>query len=215
VAIVRGARGLAPHRRRWPAALAGIGMAVLGQSLVDWPQLLPGLFGLALLALALAARMLGDPDQEAAAPATADRGGALRFAMLGRVAPILPAIVAVVGIGLLYMADARIRDARVAATPRARLDDAKSAAGLNPASITPLYLEAGAEEDLGRAPVARARLLKALHREPDNFATLGLLGDFELRQGNRAAAHRWYRRALRRNPLDVGLQDLVRRTGSS
>lgn len=215
VAIVRGARGLAPHRRRWPAALAGIGMAVLGQSLVDWPQLLPGLFGLALLALALAARMLGDPDQEVAAPATADRGGALRFAMLGRVAPILPAIVAVVGIGLLYMADARIRDARAAATPRARLDDAKSAAGLNPASITPLYLEAGAEEDLGRAPVARARLVKALHREPENFATLGLLGDFELRQGNRAAAHRWYQRALRRNPLDVGLQDLVRRTGSS
>ena len=187
-------------------------MAVLGQSLVDWPQLLPGLFGIALLALALAARMLGDPDQEAAGPVPADRGGQLRFAMLGRVAPILPAVVAVVAVALLYMADARIRDARVATTPTARLDDAKNAAGLNPASITPLYLEAGAEEDLGRPAVARARLLKALHREPDNFATMGLLGDFEIRHGNKAAAHRWYARALQRNPQDVGLQDLVRRT---
>jgi O-Antigen ligase len=212
VAIARGARRLAPESRRWPAALAGVGMAVLGQSLVDWPQLLPGLFGLALLGLALAARMLGDPDQEAAAPAPADRGGQLRFAMLGRVAPIIPALVAVVGVALLYMADARIREARAARTPHARLDDAKGAAGLNPASITPLYLEAGAEEELGRPGAARARLVKALHREPDNFATLGLLGDFELRQGDRAAAHRWYRRALQRNPLDVGLQDLVRRT---
>jgi hypothetical protein len=212
VAIARGARRLAPERRRWPAALAGIGMAVLGQSLVDWPQLLPGLFGIALLGLALAARMLGDPDQEAAGPVPADRGGQLRFAMLGRIAPILPALVAVVGVALLYMADARIRDARVATSPTARLDDAKGAAGLNPASITPLYLEAGAEEDLGHPALARARLLKALHREPDNFATMGLLGDFEVRHGDKAAAHRWYERALQRNPQDVGLQDLVRRT---
>lgn len=157
--------------------------------------------------------MLAAEEPAAPAPVEADRGGAFRWTLLARIAPIVPALVAIVGVAMLYIGDAHVRDARAAATAQAELRDARSAAGANPLSITPLYLEAGAEESLGRYAAARGRLLAALRREPDNFATLGLLGDFELRRGNRAAAHRWYARALAKNPRDIGLRELVRRTG--
>jgi hypothetical protein len=47
--------------------------------------------------------------------------------------------------------------------------------------------------------------------EPENFATMGLLGDLETRAGDRAAARAWYRRALALNPRDIGLRELAAR----
>jgi len=62
---------------------------------------------------------------------------------------------------------------------------------------------------MGRVRQARGALNDALRLEPTNFATLGVLGDLELRAGNRAAANRYYRRALDLNPQDQGLRELA------
>jgi predicted TPR repeat methyltransferase len=63
---------------------------------------------------------------------------------------------------------------------------------------------------MGDRPSAYRQLLDALALEPDNFATLGLLGDFEARGHDFAAARVYYRRALALDPLDTGLQQLAR-----
>ena len=77
--------------------------------------------------------------------------------------------------------------------------------------MAPHYLEAGALEGAGKRSAARAELLDALELEPKNFVTMALIGDLETRAGHRAAARAWYRRALARNPADVGLQQLAGR----
>ena len=58
-------------------------------------------------------------------------------------------------------------------------------------------------------PDARRELLAALEREPQNFVTLALLGDLEVRAGRPGRARAWYRRALALNPVDVGLRRLA------
>ena len=50
---------------------------------------------------------------------------------------------------------------------------------------------------------------KALDLEPNNFATLVLLGDFEVRSGHPATARAYYQRARSLNPRDIGLQQLA------
>ena len=77
--------------------------------------------------------------------------------------------------------------------------------------MTPHYLEASAYETLGQP----RRRLRAAATTPcrssrTNSATLGVLGDFEARGGDLAAARAYYRRALALNPLDTGLQQLAR-----
>ncbi len=84
------------------------------------------------------------------------------------------------------------------------------AAIFDPWSVTPHYLESSAYESIGERPKAVHQLNQALSLEPQNSATLGVLGDFEARGGNLAAARRYYRRALALNPLDLGLQQLAR-----
>ena len=106
-----------------------------------------------------------------------------------------------------------MRKARAADSGSAseRLETARTAERLNPFSLAPRYLQAGALEELDRVGAARAELRDALELEPRNFATLGLLGDLELRAGNAPEARFLYRRALALNPLDTGLRELSRR----
>jgi hypothetical protein len=191
---------------RWVASglLAGA-TVVLGQSMVDWIWLVPGVEGLAFLLIGLAVASLRRADEAPVA----------RSSPIGRPVAWLAAgglAIAAVGVGLLYVSDVDVRRSRVVgATPAERLARAESAGGLNRWSVTPLYLEASALEELGRVPAARERLHDALDLEPANFVTLGLLGDLELRAGRERVARRWYRRALERNPLDAGLRKLARR----
>ena len=87
---------------------------------------------------------------------------------------------------------------------------AQTAGRLDPWSVTPHYLQASAYETMGERAKAYGQLQDALALEPRNSASLGVLGDFEARGGNFAAARAFYRRALALNPLDVGLQQLAR-----
>jgi hypothetical protein len=119
--------------------------------------------------------------------------------------------VAVLAVLALFLSDAYIQRARsLVQTPRAELSAARTAAVLDPWSVIPHYLEASATESLGNRPAAGAQLRDALSLEPQNSATLGVLGDFEARGGHFAAARAYYRRALALDPLDTGLQQLTR-----
>jgi O-antigen ligase len=200
VAIAGRARFSGPAERATVAGLAAAGTVVLAQSAVDWLWLIPALFGLAVLALALAASGAEDVAHPVAWrwPPRALAGIALGAALFS--------------VGALFLSEVYVRRAREQAltSPTAALDSARQAAELDPVSVTPFYLQASALESEGRRAAARGKLLDALDLEEGNFVTLGLLGDLEVRAGKVAVARRYYRRALALNPLDTGLRELSR-----
>jgi O-antigen ligase len=202
LAIARRAREAPPGARVGIAGLAAAGTVVVAQSTVDWLWLIPALFGLAVLALGLAAH--GEDDS-----------GPLALWPLPRTLAALALSAAILSVGALFLSGIYERMARSKAfeSSQAALSAARSAERLNPVSVTPLYLQASALETEGRRRVARGALLEALEQEPSNFVTLGLLGDLEVRAGNEVGARGYYRRALALNPLDVGLRELSRRGG--
>ena len=199
VAVAKRAREAIGPERLWVAGLAAAGVTVLAQCLTDWLWLLPGLVGLAFIAVGLAAG--GDPEGGEAA---GRRWGP------GRVAAAAMLAAATIGVTFLFLSDLYVRRARVEAfdSSQAKLSAARTAAWLNPVAVTPLYLQAGALEREGDRAAAKRALEDALELEPDNFVTLGLLGDFDERGGNSAAARGYYRQALALNPLDSGLRKL-------
>jgi tetratricopeptide (TPR) repeat protein len=204
VAIAGRLRLAAPRERAWTAGLAAAGTVVLVQSAVDWLWLIPALFGLGVLALGLAAR----GEEDAAPPAPRALAPRLLLAL------VLGA--ATLSVGALFLSGLYVRKARREAlsSPPASLAAARAAGRLDPVSVTPLYLQASALESEGRRAAARRALHDALRLEQDNFVTLGLLGDLEVRAGDEAVARRYYRRALALNPRDIGLRKLSRGEGS-
>jgi O-Antigen ligase/Tetratricopeptide repeat len=209
VAIARSARSCPDNERRTVAGLAAAGAAVLGQTTTDWLWLIPTLMGLGLLALSLAAvprgRLEDRPEPLDLGP-QGDRWRAVaRYGSAGLLA------VAAISVAMLYLSDLYVRKARTEFDqPTEQLADAQQAEDLNPVWVTPLYLQASALESQGNTGEARAALEEALEEEPDNFVTLALLGDLEVRAGNDRAAREFYSRASEQNPLDVGLQQLAR-----
>jgi O-antigen ligase len=198
-AIAARARLASPGERTAIAGLAAAGTVVVAQSAVDWLWLITALFGLAVLALGLAA--VGGEEVEEPPPPWPSRAiGSLAL------------LAAMLGVGALFLSGVYVRKAREQAlvSPAASLESARAAARLDPFSATPLYLQAAALESEGRRVAAREELLDALALEEDNFVTFGLLGDLEVRAGNDPVARRYYRRALELNPLDTGLRKLSR-----
>jgi hypothetical protein len=204
VAIAGQVRLSTPGGRVWIAGLAAAGTVVVTQSAVDWLWLIPALFGLAVLALGLATR--GEDDEIEPRP----------WGLASRAAIGLVLTAAILSVGALFLSGVYIRKARkeAIASPQASLSAARTAARLDPVSVTPLYLQAAALETTGNRRAAREALRDALGLEQGNFVTLGLLGDLEVRAGNGAVARSYYRRALALNPLDTGLQKLSRGEGS-
>jgi O-antigen ligase len=200
LALARGWRGATADERRAASALAAGSAVMLTQSAVDWLWLIPGLIGLALLSLGLAVAIVARPRE-----ATELRA---RATPPVRAVPVLAALL----VASLVLSDLYVRTARAepGATSAHRSALARTAGRLDPFSVTPRYLEAGALEEQGHRAAARAKLLAALELEPRSFVTLGLLGDLETRAGHPAAAKAYYRRALARNPRDTGLQQLAR-----
>ncbi len=232
---------LAPlDTRREVCGLSAAGATFIGQSLVDWMWRIPGLTALGVLCLGLAVALLArtallhEGAQSVARPrsaqgwrsaltpggGSAQRPGwrsALTRSRLG--APRLVAsgvlLAAIALTASLYLSDFYIRRARDEAghSPAAQLADARSAASFDPWSVDPHYLEASALESVGARAAARAQLLQAQRMEPTNAVPLGLLGDFEARGGDYAKARIYYREALARDPLDVGLRQLAHTGG--
>jgi hypothetical protein len=208
-ALVTRWRAGSVEERRWASAMVAGGTVLLGQAGVDWLWNIPGLMGLGLLCIAVGVTCLSVPGAGAA-------GIRPRPRRPWRIATVAVPLVAAAFVSTLYLSDVFTRSARAeqTASPARQLSDAQAARRLNPYALAPRYLAAGALEAAGDRAAARAELLGALELEPENFVTMGLLGDLETRAGNRAAARRWYERALARNPRDVGLQQLAGRAAS-
>ncbi len=204
--LARGLPGLSGAERRHVVAPAAAGAVLIGQSSVDWIWLIPGLTAVGMFALAVAA-----------AQAVAGDGGARpasrapRTARVVRPLALAGLLAAVLAVLALFLSDAYIQRARtLERTPSSELSAAQTASTFDPWSVTPHYLEASAYESVGDRAHAYAQLRDALSLEPQNSATLGVLGDFEARGGHLAFARAYYRRALVFNPLDTGLQQLAR-----
>ena len=181
------ARGALRGRTAGTAAAAAVGAAFFAQTLVDWFWLIPGLTGVAVLSLGLAVALASTTE--------AGGGHRSRLRPLARAACGLTALAVVA----LYLSDYEVREARAVPAGQPQLDAARRAERLNPWSITPLLLQAGALEELGRRDAARSKLDEAARMEPDNFVVPALEGDLELRAGRERQARALYRRALRAN----------------
>jgi hypothetical protein len=205
-------RGAAASARRHCSALLAAGSVGLAQGAVDWLWLVPGVTGLSMVALGLAIAVLRPEEERSSGEPPADAG---RPRLAGRVAAGAALLLAAAAVASVYLGDVYLRDARAIspARPTDRLEAAERAERLSPFAVAPLYLQAGALEDLRRRRAARSRLREALDREPRNFVTLALLGDLEVRADRPRAARGRYRQALALNPLDVGLRQLARDAG--
>jgi hypothetical protein len=220
VAIGKGIRRQPILKRHAVAGLAAAGAVALGQATVDWIWLVPGVMGIGLFCLALAAGMVSPEAARAGQWAVGRRlvHARGRFGRLGRTAwlglreglPVAGLVAAALTVLAIFLSDYFVREARTAASPHESRAAAARAEDLNPWALTPRYLQAAALEDRGRIGAARTELRRALALEPRNFATLGLLGDLELRADDDRAAAGYYRRAAELNPRDVGLAELLR-----
>lgn len=211
VAVVRsGWRRLSiPERRNATGALAA-GAVLLGQSSVDWIWLIPGLTAVGVFALALGAAQAASAGRTAPGePAAQPRRRTLHVSV--RVATGAALAASVLALLSVYVSNGYIQRARSNIDhPQDELSAARTAASVDPWSVTPHYLAASAYETLGERSKAYAQLNDALRLEPSNFATLGVLGDFEVRGGNLPAARSYYERALALDPRDTGLQQLAK-----
>jgi O-antigen ligase len=209
-ATMRGGwRAVSPAARRHAIAAATVGVVLLGQSAVDWIWLIPGLTAIGLFALAVAAAQLTGTN-ELEGRKQPERASFTPLRVAARATIIGGLAVSVLAIVALFLSDAYVNRARnLTDRPHAELAAARTAARLDPWSVTPYYLEASALETLGDRPAAFQQLRDALSIEPENSASLGVLGDFEARAGDARAARAYYRRALALNPLDAGLQQLA------
>jgi hypothetical protein len=212
VGVYRSARECPPNDRRIIAGLAAGGAVVVGQSLTDWLWLIPTVTGLGLLSLALAAVPRGRAEDRRAPlqlPWFSARG---RLVARFGIAALLTA--AAISVVCLYLGDLYIRKARdeQGRSASAQLSAAQTAADFNRVSVIPLYLQASALEAEGDRAAAREKLQDARSKEPENFVTLTLLADLEVRDGNFAAAADEYQRASDLNPRDLGLQRLAQTT---
>jgi O-Antigen ligase len=208
IAIARSARSCEESDRRVVAGLAAGGAAVVGQTTTDWIWLIPTLMGLGLLALTLAAVPRGRTEDRPPPLELGPHGD--RWRSVARYASAALLTAAAVSVAMLYLSDLYVRKARTEFdNPTEQLSAAQQAEDLNPVWIVPLYLQASALESEGQTAEAREALQKALDQEPENFVTLALLGDLEVRAGRRGLARDYYGRASEMNPLDLGLEELA------
>jgi hypothetical protein len=215
VGITRSARSSPPNDRRIIAGLAAGGAVVIGQSLTDWLWLIPTVTGLGLLALALAAVPRGRAEDKPAPLQWPGFGSRVRLVTRIGIAGLLGA--AAVSVVLLFLSDFYIREARDEQGKSAskQLSAARTAADLDPVSVIPLYLQASALEAEGERSHARDVLQDALSKEPNNFVTLTLLGDLQVRDGEFDDAAGYYKKASDLNPRDTGLQQLAEQTAAT
>ena len=186
------------ERDRWViVGAAGIFLAWLAHTSVDWLHNIPGITGIALVAagVVLAVRQPGE-ERGAIAPRR------VSVAVIGLVV-VLALLAASEGrrwAGEYYLARSGSelnRDADAA------LRDAGRALDLNPDSLPAHYAAARAYAAMDRYELARSTLLDAARTEPSDYVPWVLLGDLAVRHGRLGQARVAYRRATVRSPYDT------------
>jgi UDP-GlcNAc:undecaprenyl-phosphate/decaprenyl-phosphate GlcNAc-1-phosphate transferase len=169
---------------------------------VDWLHMIPGVTGLALCSAAvLVGPWRGPPE--------------LGTGIVQKGVIVLCGLTVLFGavlMGRSALAEryrAQAQDA-VASEPARAVERANDSLSLNDEALQTYYVKAAAYARLDDYAGARAALFQASRREPHDFVTWGLLGDLAVRRGDFAAAHSYYRRALKLNPRDATLRVLAR-----
>ena len=203
---VRAARSSSTARVPAVAAI-GAGSAWLVHTSIDWMHLLPGVTALAIVSAAVLLRRVA--ITAAADPLPARRPRAVRVAPTVLVAAGL----AVAGVSLARQGLAEHfrgkGEAALASEPAKALEQADRSLRLAPHAIGSYYIKAAAFARFNQGAAARATLVEAARREPEDFVTWALLGDLDSRLGRFDRALASYRRAIALNPRDPQLRELV------
>ena len=198
---------------RSPVVVAGLGVVVawLVHTSVDWMHLLPGLTGMALLGAAVLLRP-GRASEDERQVATSFTAASPRRARLVPAILVGVAItIAAVSLSRQSLSERYVDRAQAALgeEPQRALVEANRSLQLDREAIAAYYAKAAALARFGEGDAARAVLLDATRREPQNFVTWALLGDLAVRQTHISRAAAYYRRAARLNPGDPGLAKLA------
>ena len=196
-------RARAPGSERLVAVAAGgMFLSWLGQTSVDWMHLIPTITALALGAAAVLVSPPAAPPPAAPAPAAPPPARLHAVAVL--------AAAAMIAVAAWYTARMMLADhhraeavALLAHHPLAALAQTNTALSLEGDSVDTYYVRAAALARLSLYRDARAALGQAIAHGPDDWVSWALLGDLELRHGDRVAAARAYRHARRLDPLDA------------
>jgi len=202
---------------RAPVVVVSLGVvtAWLAHTSVDWMHLLPGLTGVALLGAAVLLRpaagcgeIRADADAEGGSAAPPQR---LRTRLAPAILVGVAITIAALSLSRQGLSEHYVERAQsaLARDPERALVEANRALRLDREAIAAYYAKAAALARFGEGDAARAVLLDATRREPQNFVTWALLGDLSVRLGDLRAARADYRRAHRLNPRDPGLASLA------
>jgi O-Antigen ligase len=198
---------LASQDRMLKVAALGMFAAWLVDTSVDWLYDIPGLAGMAFVAAALLvipatrARETGRPRAAARTRVPGRRAAALVVGLT-----VLALLAASVGRQYVATRYAESGSSQVTRSPREAIGTLRSAARLDPYSLTTLYSLASAYARLDDYSGARTTLAIAARREPDNYVPPALLGDLAMRRGDYRVAVADYRLALTLNPRDPELR---------
>src|SRR5919197_1222496 len=188
--VAAAAVGVVTRVRGSPAALAvGVGaLAYVLHSVVDFDWDFVAVTGPFLLSVGvlLGGRVVRRPWQWTLAPVPAALALAVAYSLL---APWFAT----------RAADAALGDLE-AGRPAQAVGHARDARSLNPFALEPLFLEAGAAEQLGDLSAARSLYVKAIELQPLNWWPWYELGSFELDLLNYPAAVPPLRRAVELDP---------------
>jgi tetratricopeptide (TPR) repeat protein len=176
-----------------PAALAlAIGLAVyVAHSLVDWDW---DFLAVSVPAFAVLGVLLGAGRETVRARST----------LLLPVAAGLLLLAGMYSLFAPWAADRRVGaafDDLAEGNAAAAVDEAGEAHSLNPLSLEPLVVRATALSLLGRTDEARRDLMDAVELQPLNPDPWYELGLFELEQGRRVEAERYFRRSRELDPF--------------
>jgi hypothetical protein len=203
VAAWRTRRGREATRSPSVVAAVGVAAASLSYATTDWIWVgLPGVMAIGLIAIGVLLAARGSRPRRH--PRRKHRERSVQMAWRGGLLVVLA--VAAVVLGRMAVADS-LRDTAIhslVAHPARAVDKANASLSVNPAAVQTYYVKAAALARLGRADEARAALMAALRREPDNFVTWALAGDLDVRRRAFAQAQTEYRRAAQLDPLDAG-----------
>ena len=182
-------------------AAVGVAAASLSYATTDWIWVgLPGVMVIGLIAVGV---VLAASDRAARLDRPRRRGRSAPMAW--RLGVLIVAAVAATVLARMAIADAyRDSAARsIVAHPAQAVDKANTSLSVDPANVQASYVKAAALARQGKADQARAALLAARRREPDNFVTWALLGDLDVRRRDFVQAQAEYRRAAELDPLDA------------
>ncbi|HEX3801747.1 MAG TPA: O-antigen ligase family protein [Solirubrobacteraceae bacterium] len=189
--------------------IAALGMfaAWLAATSVDWLYDMPGLAGMAMLAAAVLVVPTPTADVYEAAPS---RRGRRQQATLVLTLGTLALVAASLGRQYVAALYSNSGQRLVSRQPVNALQELRTAEQLDPWSMQTQYAVASAYARLNDYPAAREALVRAQQLQPQNYVPPALLGDIATRAGDNATAIAAYRRALRLDPLEPALQQVVK-----